>query len=110
MVPAQSRGEIDMFNTSIAATGRTALLSAAAALALSAGAATADDFYAGQTIRIIIPFSAGGGTDTFGRYHRAVSRQSTSPATPPSSPRTLPAPAGCWAPTNSPSASIGRRH
>jgi len=44
-----------------------ALLGAAAALALAAGDARADDYYAGQTIRIIIPFSAGGGTDTFGR-------------------------------------------
>jgi tripartite-type tricarboxylate transporter receptor subunit TctC len=25
-------------------------------------------YYAGKTIRVIIPFSAGGGTDTFGRY------------------------------------------
>ncbi|MBA2777538.1 Bug family tripartite tricarboxylate transporter substrate binding protein [Billgrantia kenyensis] len=30
-------------------------------------AAHADDYYAGQTIRMIIPFSPGGGTDTFGR-------------------------------------------
>lgn len=43
---------------------RTAL---AAALALGATTAAADDVYAGQTIRIVIPFSAGGGTDTFGR-------------------------------------------
>lgn len=39
----------------------------AAAIAFSAGTAMADDYYAGQTIRIVIPFSAGGGTDTFGR-------------------------------------------
>jgi tripartite-type tricarboxylate transporter receptor subunit TctC len=44
-----------------------------AAFALVAGAAmvaasTAQaDYYEGQTIRIVIPFSAGGGTDTFGR-------------------------------------------
>jgi hypothetical protein len=43
---------------------RTAL---AAALAITATGATAQDYYAGQTIRIVIPFSAGGGTDTFGR-------------------------------------------
>lgn len=35
--------------------------------ALAAPAALAEDYYAGQTIRIIIPFSPGGGTDTFGR-------------------------------------------
>ena len=46
---------------------RAALLGATAALALGATAAQADDFYAGETIRIVIPFSAGGGTDTFGR-------------------------------------------
>jgi len=39
----------------------------AAALAISATGATAQEYYAGQTIRIVIPFSAGGGTDTFGR-------------------------------------------
>lgn len=39
----------------------------AAALAITATGATAQDYYAGQTIRIVIPFSAGGGTDTFGR-------------------------------------------
>ena len=39
----------------------------AAVLVASAGMAQADDFYAGQTIRIIIPFSPGGGTDTFAR-------------------------------------------
>jgi hypothetical protein len=38
-------------------------LGLAALVALPASA----EFYAGQTIRIIIPFSAGGGTDTFGR-------------------------------------------
>lgn len=48
------------------------LLGAAVAGALAfgvAGTASADPqtYYAGQTIRIIIPFSAGGGTDTFGR-------------------------------------------
>ncbi len=43
---------------------RTAL---AAVLALSATALSAQDYYAGQTIRIVIPFSTGGGTDTFGR-------------------------------------------
>ena len=46
---------------------KTAAMGATAALALSAGMAKADDFYAGQTIRIVIPVSAGGGTDTFGR-------------------------------------------
>lgn len=30
--------------------------------------ADAETYYEGKTIRIIIPFSAGGGTDTFGRY------------------------------------------
>jgi hypothetical protein len=39
----------------------------AAALAIAATGATAQEYYAGQTIRIVIPFSAGGGTDTFGR-------------------------------------------
>jgi len=39
----------------------------AAALAVSASVASASDYYAGQSIRIVIPFSAGGGTDTFGR-------------------------------------------
>lgn len=39
----------------------------AAAFAVFATSAHASDFYAGQTIRIVIPFSAGGGTDTFGR-------------------------------------------
>ena len=39
----------------------------AAALASVAAMPAAADFYAGQTIRIVIPFSAGGGTDTFGR-------------------------------------------
>lgn len=42
----------------------------AAALAVAATFATgavAQDHYAGQTIRVVIPFSAGGGTDTFGR-------------------------------------------
>ena len=56
-----------MIQNHMTAAGRTALMGAAAALALSAGAAQAEDFYAGETIRIIIPFSAGGGTDTFGR-------------------------------------------
>jgi tripartite-type tricarboxylate transporter receptor subunit TctC len=34
---------------------------------LAATAALADEYYEGQTIRIMIPFSPGGGTDTFGR-------------------------------------------
>ncbi|MBK5926678.1 hypothetical protein [Rhodobaculum claviforme] len=42
-----------------------AALTATATL-MAAGTAKAE-FYEGQTIRIIIPFSAGGGTDTFGR-------------------------------------------
>lgn len=44
---------------------------AALALGLSASPALADDpetYFEGETIRVIIPFSAGGGTDTFGRY------------------------------------------
>lgn len=47
------------------------LLGAAVAGTLAFGgfaAAASADYYAGKTIRIIIPFSAGGGTDTFGRY------------------------------------------
>ena len=56
-----------MFQNPITASGRIALLGAAAALTLGAGVAHADEFYEGETIRIIIPFSAGGGTDTFGR-------------------------------------------
>lgn len=43
------------------------LLSLAAVLGLSAPAAAQQPYYQGKTIRIIIPFSAGGGTDTFGR-------------------------------------------
>ncbi|TVR09674.1 MAG: hypothetical protein EA385_06540 [Salinarimonadaceae bacterium] len=39
------------------------------AVAMAAGVAlpASADYYAGETIRIVIPFSAGGGTDTFGR-------------------------------------------
>lgn len=39
-------------------------------LILSAGgvAADAETYFEGETIRVLIPFSAGGGTDTFGRY------------------------------------------
>lgn len=44
----------------------TAALAAAIGLAAFTGEARAD-YYEGKTIRIIIPFSAGGGTDTFGR-------------------------------------------
>lgn len=40
---------------------------AALVAVLSAAPALAAEYYAGQTIRMIIPFSAGGGTDTFGR-------------------------------------------
>ena len=36
--------------------------------AASFGSPAAANYYEGKTIRIIIPFSAGGGTDTFGRY------------------------------------------
>ncbi len=47
------------------------VLAAALGVTLSVSAAVqaddADTYYQGQTIRIIIPFSAGGGTDTFGR-------------------------------------------
>ncbi len=39
----------------------------AAALACTVALPASADFYEGQTIRIVIPFSAGGGTDTFGR-------------------------------------------
>ncbi|MGY6409933.1 MAG: Bug family tripartite tricarboxylate transporter substrate binding protein [Alkalilacustris sp.] len=39
----------------------------AAALACSVALPASAEFYEGQTIRIVIPFSAGGGTDTFGR-------------------------------------------
>lgn len=42
----------------------TAVLPALPRPALSQGAA----YYQGRTIRVIIPFSAGGGTDTFARY------------------------------------------
>ncbi|MGY6548573.1 MAG: hypothetical protein ACXIU7_06160 [Roseinatronobacter sp.] len=48
-------------------THRFAAAVSAALLAGVAMPAAAADFYEGQTIRIIIPFSAGGGTDTFGR-------------------------------------------
>jgi tripartite-type tricarboxylate transporter receptor subunit TctC len=43
---------------------------AGAMLFVLAGPARAGEApcYAGKTIRIIIPFSPGGGTDTFGRY------------------------------------------
>lgn len=34
---------------------------------MATGFAFASEYYAGETIRIIVPFSAGGGTDTFGR-------------------------------------------
>lgn len=44
-----------------------ATLAAAATLAFAAPAAAQQPYYQGKTIRIIIPFSAGGGTDTFGR-------------------------------------------
>ncbi len=44
----------------------TAPALAAALVGVIAMPASAD-YYAGQTIRIVIPFSAGGGTDTFGR-------------------------------------------
>jgi tripartite-type tricarboxylate transporter receptor subunit TctC len=37
----------------------------------TAGAASADDFYKGKTIRIVVGFSAGGGFDT---YSRAIAR------------------------------------
>jgi tripartite-type tricarboxylate transporter receptor subunit TctC len=50
---------------------RTSLAALAVGLAMAPLAAQADDpmtYYEGQTIRVIIPFSAGGGTDTFGRY------------------------------------------
>ncbi len=39
----------------------------AATLAASLALPVAAEYYEGQTIRIVIPFSAGGGTDTFGR-------------------------------------------
>jgi hypothetical protein len=48
----------------ISATMTTAMLLCATGLA---GAAETP-YYAGKTIRIIVPFSPGGGTDTFGRY------------------------------------------
>ena len=38
---------------------------------LSSGAAAADDFYSGKTVRIVVGFSAGGGFDT---YARAMAR------------------------------------
>lgn len=50
------------------------LLAAATALLLLSGnvrSVTADDFYAGKTIRVIVGFAAGGGYDT---YARAVTR------------------------------------
>ena len=51
---------------------RMLLGSAATALAVVLGGtglkADPMTYYEGQTIRIMIPFSAGGGTDTFGRY------------------------------------------
>jgi len=37
----------------------------------TASAASADDFYKGKTIRIVVGFSAGGGFDT---YARAIAR------------------------------------
>ncbi len=49
----------------------TSLLAAASLLALTVSAqvsASPETYYAGKTIRIMIPFSPGGGTDTFGRY------------------------------------------
>jgi hypothetical protein len=42
------------------------LIGAVSGLAIASPAFA--DYYEGKTIRIIIPFSAGGGTDTFGRY------------------------------------------
>ena len=42
-------------------------LALTAVLSFAATTASASEFYEGQTIRIVIPFSAGGGTDTFGR-------------------------------------------
>lgn len=45
----------------------SAALCAGLALALAGPAAAQQPYYQGKTIRIIIPFSAGGGTDTFGR-------------------------------------------
>lgn len=50
---------------------RTLLISAVSVLLITmSGSALADThaYYQGKTIRIIIPFSPGGGTDTFGRY------------------------------------------
>ncbi len=50
---------------------RTVLISAISALFITmSGTALADahTYYQGKTIRIMIPFSPGGGTDTFGRY------------------------------------------
>jgi tripartite-type tricarboxylate transporter receptor subunit TctC len=38
---------------------------------LQSGAASADDFYSGKTVRIVVGFSAGGGFDT---YARAIAR------------------------------------
>ncbi len=43
-------------------------LAGAAAAGLPRPALAQGAYYAGKTIRVIIPFSAGGGTDTFGRY------------------------------------------
>ena len=53
--------------------GKRFLLLATASMAslLLATAATADDFYKGKTIRIVVGFSAGGGFDT---YARAIAR------------------------------------
>jgi tripartite-type tricarboxylate transporter receptor subunit TctC len=53
-------------------TGTLAYLAAALALTAAApGAAYAEDFYKGKTIRIVVGFSAGGGFDT---YARAIAR------------------------------------
>lgn len=46
---------------------RNAARAVAVATAALVAAPAAAEYYAGQTIRIVIPFSAGGGTDTFGR-------------------------------------------
>ena len=53
--------------------GRKLILLAVALIASSetANAASADDFYKGKTIRIVVGFSAGGGFDT---YARAIAR------------------------------------
>lgn len=51
---------------SLARNSLAAALAAAVGLAAFGGEARAD-YYEGKTIRIIIPFSPGGGTDTFGR-------------------------------------------